>query len=580
MVVKPNSLLAGLLKRIAMRSHLIRLFVLLCMLPALAAAATVVEYYNSDLDNYFITADPAEQTFVDSGAVGRWQRTGNTFTSGGSSQVCRFYGSPLGPNSHFYTADAGECAYLKSIYNPAAKSWKFESNDFSITSVANGACSSGTVPVYRVYNNGYARGIDSNHRITTSLTAIQEVVGRGWSNEGVVMCAQGSSSTFTPLFVRIAGGSYVMGDHFNFVDPDHPSDEVPLHTVSISPLYISTTLVTNREYADYLNAAVKSGLIEVRSGSVFAVGGTNIFFYTTAAVPLSTISWTNNTFLVRSGRELHPVTGVRWFGAAAYANWTSAREGYTPCYDLSTGNCDLTKNGYRLPTEAEWEYAARGGQTNPYYQFPWGNDTNADGRLANWQDSGDPWENGDYPHTTPVGFYNGSLHNKSDYNWPAAATSYQTRDGSNAFGLYDMAGNVWEWVNDWYSANYYQYCVTNHITNDPPGPASGDIMQGNMPWRAMRGGTWWNGGGQQFLGYSRVSNRDPSWSLGGSPDNNPDSAWLQVGFRLMRPDKASLAKGPAPVQNASSVLGSETLLSPTYSAAFYPIDQYAHINEF
>ncbi len=391
-----------------------------------------------------------------------------------------------------------------------------------------------------------------------------------------------SPSPFTPTFAHIPGGSFVMGDHFNFIDPDHPSDEIPLHNVTISPFYMATTLVTNSEYATYLNAALATGLIEVRSGIVYAVGGSNIFFYTTTSVPLSTISYANGSFTVRTGRELHPVTGVRWFGAAAFANWLSTRDGYTPCYNLSTGTCDLTQNGYRLPTEAEWEYAARGGQTNPYYQFPWGNDTNADGRLSNWQGSGDPWENGDFPHTTPVGFYNGSLRNKTDYSWPATDATYQTRDSTNAFGLTDMAGNAWQWVNDWYSNTYYQYCVTNNITVDPPGPATGDISQNNLPWRAMRGGTWWNGGGQQFLGYSRVSNRDPSWSLGGSPDSNPDSAWLQVGFRVMRPDKSSSSTTNTVglmLNNTSKAFAGYTLMSPLHSTATYLLNnagQYVH----
>ncbi|MEI8165800.1 MAG: SUMF1/EgtB/PvdO family nonheme iron enzyme, partial [Chloroflexales bacterium] len=94
-----------------------------------------------------------------------------------------------------------------------------------------------------------------------------------------VTAAPPSVTTFTPVFVRIPGGSYMMGDHFGFVDPDHPSDEIPLHNVTISPFYMATTLVTNSEYATYLNAALKSGLIEVRSGIVYAVGGSNIFFY-------------------------------------------------------------------------------------------------------------------------------------------------------------------------------------------------------------------------------------------------------------------------------------------------------------
>jgi len=526
--------------------------------PTLDASGTLASYASSKGYNVLATINPGEGFWVNASApvaLGKQSGTGFSLTSGSLVNGWNLTATADDVAVGTFSANVGNVTTLWAWDN-LHSAWYF----YAPTLAADG-----TLATY-IQNKGYKDFATQN-------------LGKGlgfWVN----YAGAASPSTFTSQFVRIPGGSYVMGDHFNFVDPDHPSDEIPLHTVTISPFYMSTTLVSNREYADYLNAAMKSGLIEVRSGSVYAVGGTEVFFYTTTAVPLSTISWTNNAFVVRSGRELHPVTGVRWFGAAAYANWLSARDGYTPCYDLSTGSCDLAKNGYRLPTEAEWEYAARGGQTNPYYQFPWGNDTNADGALANWQGSGDPWENGDYPHTTPVGFYNGSLRNKSDYNWPAAATSYQTRNGSNAFGLYDMAGNVWQWVNDWYSSTYYQYCVNNNIIADPPGPASGDVFadHGGMAYRGLRGGTWWNGGGQQFYGYSRVSNRDPSWSLGGSPDKNPDSAWLQVGFRLVRPDKVSSSTYSSTtntvglIQKTGKEFAGYTLLSPIHSTATYLLD--------
>ncbi|MDP1636871.1 MAG: hypothetical protein Q8L62_02070 [Candidatus Nitrotoga sp.] len=158
-----------------------------------SAAGTVIEYYNPDLDHYFITAGSGEQAFVDSGAVGRWQRTGTTFMSGGNVPVCRFYGSMSpGPNSHFYTASDDECAQLKQLQatTPATqKRWNFESLDFLTMVPINGACPANTVPIYRAYNNGFSKGIDSNHRITGDQSAIQEVVARGWINENVVMCA-------------------------------------------------------------------------------------------------------------------------------------------------------------------------------------------------------------------------------------------------------------------------------------------------------------------------------------------------------------------------------------------------------
>lgn len=154
----------------------------------------VVEFYNTNLDHYFITADASEAAAVDNGSAGPgWSRTGYSFKSGGSTPVCRFYGSQTpGPNSHFYTVDAGECAYLKQLQASTPdteKRWNFESLDFDSTPPLNGACPGGTQPVYRAYNNGFARSVDSSHRITSSTVAIQEVVTRGWSDEGVVMCA-------------------------------------------------------------------------------------------------------------------------------------------------------------------------------------------------------------------------------------------------------------------------------------------------------------------------------------------------------------------------------------------------------
>ncbi len=158
------------------------------------ASVPVVEFYNTNLDHYFITADASEAAAIDGGSAGLgWIRTGNSFKSGGSTPVCRFYGSQVpGPNSHFYTVAGTECDGLKQLQaiTPATqKRWNFESLDFISSPPTNGACPTGTVPVYRAYNNGFARGVDSNHRISSTAAAIQDVVSRGWIDEGVVMCA-------------------------------------------------------------------------------------------------------------------------------------------------------------------------------------------------------------------------------------------------------------------------------------------------------------------------------------------------------------------------------------------------------
>ena len=158
-------------------------------------APAVVEFRNAPLDHFFITADPVEAAAIDSGSAGQgWSRTGNLFSSGGPISVCRFYGSVSpGPNSHFYTASASECAFLKALQasTPITEPrWNFESNDFLTDVPVNGTCPSPLVPVFRAYNDAFSRREDSNHRITSNAASIQEVVARGWINEGVVMCAR------------------------------------------------------------------------------------------------------------------------------------------------------------------------------------------------------------------------------------------------------------------------------------------------------------------------------------------------------------------------------------------------------
>jgi Raf kinase inhibitor-like YbhB/YbcL family protein len=340
-----------------------------------------------------------------------------------------------------------------------------------------------------------------------------------------------------PGMALVPAGAFEMGDHHGFVDPKHGSDETPIHTVRLDAFYMGIHDVTTREYCEFLNAALAQRQLEVRQGGVYLAGGKDLLCETREMSPYSRIAWSGGEFAVLDRKEDHPMICIRWPGAAVYCNWQSARKRLPPCYDTATWDCDFNRSGFRLPTEAEWEYAGRGGLQNPYRNFPWGDEPDA--TRANWPESRNPFRAGPLPWTTPVGFFNGELHRKADYGWPGAAESFQTENGKNGYGLYDMSGNVWQFVNDWYVRDYYAYSPTNN----PPGPAAGSLMQDGKPYRAMRGGNWFNGEN----GHGRVSNRNPSYYRG---PQDPDHPYYHLGFRVVLPVNAEsrpMVK-PTPVQ--------------------------------
>ncbi len=142
----------------------------------------------------------------------------------------------------------------------------------------------------------------------------------------------------------------------------------------------------------------------------------------------------------------NPVEQVTWADAIKFCNARSSQEGLKPCYDVQTHECDFSASGYRLPTEAEWEYACRAGTTNRFY---FGDQSDALKSHAWFEGNSDAKEH-------PVA------------HWQP-----------NGWGLYDMTGNVWEWCNDFYGAKYYRQSPPEN----PRGPSEGEK-------RVLRGGAW------------------------------------------------------------------------------------------
>lgn len=305
--------------------------------------------------------------------------------------------------------------------------------------------------------------------------------------------------------VYIPGGNYSMGGNSEQAD----SDEFPKHDVRISAFYMDETEITNAEFKKFVDAtgyvtvaerdidweAMKNELPEgtPKPADSLLKAGSLVFIATDGPVNLQDYSqwwkWTigANWKSPKGPQSLindhmnYPVIHVSWEDAQAYALWA----------------------GKTLPTEAQWEWAAMGGLENTKY--PWGNEP-----VENAYDKANFWQ----------GFFPFENLKKDGFSEIAPVKSFSP----NGYGLYDMAGNVWEWCNDKYRFDTYQMSKNNGIVQNPLGP--NDSFDPTEPWvekYAMRGGSFLCN--DSYCSGYRVSRRMKS---------SKDSGFNHTGFRCVK----------------------------------------------
>ncbi|WP_442794930.1 formylglycine-generating enzyme family protein [Pelobium manganitolerans] len=314
-----------------------------------------------------------------------------------------------------------------------------------------------------------------------------------------------SGDTSTAGMVKIPGGEFMMGGDNAQADPD----EYPKHLVILDGFYMDEHEVTNAQFAEFVNATGYVTTAErkpdweelkkqlppntPKPDESQLVAASLVFTPPNHPVDLNDYrqwwSWVPGADWKHpegpksnlTGKENYPVVHISWDDAMAYCKWA----------------------GKRLPTEAEWEYAARGGQTNKVY--PWGNEGIGVGdSKANSWDGNFPYENTE----------------KDGFKGLAPVKQYKP----NGYGLYDMGGNVWEWCADWYRNDYYAEVAKPMGVKNPKGPAdSYDPDEPYTPKKVTRGGSYLCN--DSYCSGYRVARRMKSSS---------DSGLSNTGFRCVR----------------------------------------------
>jgi len=293
----------------------------------------------------------------------------------------------------------------------------------------------------------------------------------------------GTNPTPPSGMVYIPAGSFTMGNAMN-TNEGYGGDELPLHDVYVSAFYMDRVPVTKALWQDVYNWAINHG-----------------YNFTSAG-------------LGKFGE--HPVQTVNWYDCAKWCNARSEKEGLTPAYYTSSaqntvfrsGTNDLPaanvkwNAGYRLPTEAEWEKASRGGAAGQ--RFPWG-DTISWARANFYALQSDGLA---YDVNPDEGYNPGVAVNGPPYTCPAGLGA------TNGYGLYDMSGNVWQWCYDWWDGDWYTNALA--VVNDCKGPA-GPVSVYN---HVLRGGSWFS-----HADNLRCSARNRA---------NPFGAFDSFGFRCVK----------------------------------------------